>query len=88
MSLITTILAHLQHEREPIDRWLLASELAKLDPLRKLYDAKGERPVTQREFYEAIGEAFAAGVVEVVGDSGKVRLVKKVVESTQRELFT
>lgn len=87
MSLLPTILAHLRHEREPIDRWLLASELAKLDRLRKLYDAKGERPVTQGEFYEAIAEALAAGVVEVVGDSGKVRLVVAKVESTQGELF-
>lgn len=87
MSLLPTILQHLQHEREPIDRWLLASELAKLDRLRKLYDAKGERPVTQREFYEAICEAIRQGDVDVDGDSGKVRLVVVKVESTQGELF-
>lgn len=85
MSLLPTILAHLQHEREPIDRWLLASELAKLDRLRHLYMQSAGIATSQAEFDVGIEEAIKAGLVEESG--GKVRLVVAKVESTQGGLF-
>lgn len=86
MTLLQTIIAHLRHEREPIDRWQLAVELARLDRLTKLHEKNKEQPVSQHDFDDAIGLAITYGELKESG--GKVWLaVKEAEKSTQGELF-
>ena len=84
MTALQTILDYLRHEHYPIDPWIAAAELARVDRLWHVRDS-AYIVRTQNEYFYAIQQAVKSGELVEVG--GKVKVMAKKVIGNQRELF-
>ena len=84
MTALANIIDYLRHEREPIEPWRLAAELARIDRLWRIQDAAYEVR-TLAEYADAIVAAVKAG--QLRERNGRVELVSVVRSEGQKNLF-